>query len=257
MFPLTREALANTYSHPSYAETWGLVEDYWRFVEYAADHPQQKSSAVSSALDLPRGRVRGWLNGRIPDAVRALREADEREWFDASTDIASSFTILLGAVLSGGSIASDTYQPSFSLSEPESRDELIRALDTVGVNHTLRHEECDTRATEIVATKPGTVLGRALFVLGAPRGGKTLATFPAWLASTDEKIRTRFLRFYVRERGAIHTEKATRSLVEDRPEPFKESLATTIEATTHAPATAGKRGVVVSADAVRKLGLSD
>ncbi len=73
------DAVARTYSHPSYDDP---VEDYRRVLEYAAENPTSGSQAIATALDLPRGRIRPWLeDGAMPDAARAIQVADTSGWF--------------------------------------------------------------------------------------------------------------------------------------------------------------------------------
>jgi hypothetical protein len=79
----TEEALARTYSHPSYADPYEVVEDYRRVAEYRLSHPDAGSTAVARALELPRSRVRPWLDGSAPDPVHAVQDAQRNGWLDA------------------------------------------------------------------------------------------------------------------------------------------------------------------------------
>jgi len=51
------------------------VEDYQRVQKYAAEHQDAGRTAVGNALELPPGRVRGWLDGAKPDPVRGIETA--------------------------------------------------------------------------------------------------------------------------------------------------------------------------------------
>ena len=78
--------LARTYNHPSYDDPWEVVEDYQQVQTYTARHPDAGSSAVGQALNLPRGRVRPWLDGAMPDAMRALDTCWTRGWLPDDWD---------------------------------------------------------------------------------------------------------------------------------------------------------------------------
>lgn len=73
--------LARIYNTPGYADPWECIRDYQRVQRYCADHPQQKSQAVSSALNLPRERIRTWVDSDgKPDAYRGLQTALDNDW---------------------------------------------------------------------------------------------------------------------------------------------------------------------------------
>ncbi|TYL38164.1 hypothetical protein CV102_13240 [Natronococcus pandeyae] len=72
------EALARTDDGGPYADPWDAVQDYRAATRYATKHPNKGSYALSQALDLPRGRLRGWIDdGSAPDAARAVETALE------------------------------------------------------------------------------------------------------------------------------------------------------------------------------------
>lgn len=49
--------LARTYDSRTYGNSWELVEDYWRVMDYAARRPELGSQALASRLELPHARV--------------------------------------------------------------------------------------------------------------------------------------------------------------------------------------------------------
>jgi hypothetical protein len=71
----TAQSIARTYSDRVYPDPWEKVEDYQRVQAYAAEHPNAGRTAVGTALELPAGRVRSWLNGGQPDPVRGIETA--------------------------------------------------------------------------------------------------------------------------------------------------------------------------------------
>lgn len=76
------DAVARTYSHPSYDDPWNAVEDHRRVIAYVAEHPTRGSQAIATALDLPRGRIRPWLeDGAMPDGRRTITVAGTPDRF--------------------------------------------------------------------------------------------------------------------------------------------------------------------------------
>ncbi|WP_011322698.1 hypothetical protein [Natronomonas pharaonis] len=92
-----KRSLVETYDPPNYDDPWDAVEDYERVQRYTAKHPQQGSQAVSTAVDLPRGRIRSWVDGDgMPDCYRCLQTALENGWIlnGWEDDTARSMTTL-------------------------------------------------------------------------------------------------------------------------------------------------------------------
>ncbi len=67
---LSPKSLARTYDVQNRSDGWEAVEDYQRYLEVSAQNPDSGSSALSSKLEMPRGRIRSWENGSKPDPVR-------------------------------------------------------------------------------------------------------------------------------------------------------------------------------------------
>ncbi len=82
---------------------------------YVSQHPSKGSYAISNALELPRGRVRGWIDDGKPDAARGIEVARDYGWLDATMQDQTFLALntLVANVFSGGSIATDTFVPSF------------------------------------------------------------------------------------------------------------------------------------------------
>lgn len=97
--------LARTYDGGAYSDPWTAVLDYQAVLRYSSTHPNKGSSAISSALDLPRGRVRGWVDADgKPDAMRGIETAREYGWLDATyrDDVFQALNTLVANVFSGG-----------------------------------------------------------------------------------------------------------------------------------------------------------
>ncbi len=55
---LDERDLARTYNTPAYEDPYTAVMDYEAVMRYASEHPNKGSSAISTALEIPRGRIR-------------------------------------------------------------------------------------------------------------------------------------------------------------------------------------------------------
>lgn len=111
------------------------------------------------------------MNGAKPDPARAVEVADERGWFDGvESDQFGALNRLVAWIFSGGSINSN-YVPAFTV-DGRTEHRATDALETLGLDWRRDREHDPNRATEIVPTTHASVLGRALLVLGAPKGAK-------------------------------------------------------------------------------------
>ncbi|ELY73213.1 hypothetical protein [Natrinema pallidum] len=251
---VTERDLARTYDPPSYADAYDAVQDYRRVLAYHSRHPDKGSSAIASALELPRGRVRPWLDGAAPDAVNAIDTARSYGWLGAEYDDPEfrALNTLVANVFSGGSITEQHYQPSFALAEDS---HVTDALERAGVEYQLVTDR-DGRADEARPTDDGTVLGRVLAVLGAPAGpkaGQRLA-LPTYLERAPDAVRTQFVGAYLANRAVAHQGKATLTVREDRNRTYLESLAALCDDVAGGGVALRERDIVISADAARALG---
>jgi len=123
-----KKALVRTYDQPSYRDPWRVVQDYRRVRRAMADHPDEASSALSSEVDLPRGRIRPRVDGDSkPDCLRGLETAQEHGWIldTWDDDRARPLIVLAAWILASGSINDTSYVPRF-------------VADTAGCNY-LEH----------------------------------------------------------------------------------------------------------------------
>ena len=253
--------LARTYNGGAYSDPWTAVLDYQAVLRYSSKHPNKGSSAISNALDLPRGRVRGWVDedGK-PDAARGIETAREYGWLDATyrDDLFQALNTLVANVFSGGSIAKKNFVPSFALNHRDHRSHVIDALEATGVDFDFFHEDDDSRATEVRPTKDATVLGRTLAVLGAPVGPKAQLedlSLPWYLDGAPFEVREMFVLAYLANRAIHQRTKDTVQIQEQRSQSYRDELAALIEDVAKEPVTSGDRMVTISADAARSLGL--
>jgi len=181
---ITPQDLAQTYKSQSYEDAWQSVEDYQRVLEYTGQHPNKGSSAVASALDLPRGRVHPWMNGSRPAPVRAIQIAEENGWLPLATDdtVFSVFNRLVAWIFSRGSVTEAEYTPLFSCERETEQERLGDLFSAIGVDYAIFREDSTARATEARITEHSTIVGRLLVLLGAPVGPRVEASrLPSYL----------------------------------------------------------------------------
>ena len=202
------QALARTYEHRSYDDSWDVVLDYWRTMSTAEEHPDKGSAALASMLDLPRSRIRPWLDdGAEPAPVAAIRTAYDRDWFvDDFSLPATEGTALATFVMwifAGGSITRD-YVPQFVLRRGdryESLGRLVDAAEYFGVDLTER-QRLPGRSNEFVPTSNASIFGRVLHAAGAPVGrkGEQELSLPAWLVDGPMNVKRAAAVTYMGER---------------------------------------------------------
>lgn len=252
----TARSLARTYSDRVYSDPWEKVEDYQRVQTYAAEHPNAGRTAVGTALELPAGRVRPWLNGGRPDPVRGIETASVNGWINPERDMANALVELLAHILAGGSI-SETFVPAVTPGRRVDREAIDSVFTAVGVDTCCRHTNSNKRATEVYPAADGSVLGRCLVAMGAPQGTKTeLDSVPTVVWEASESLKRRFVKIYVSHRGLHFPTKATTRIQEERPKSYTSDLHELVSESVSGHVTHGEQGITISADAVRELGLS-
>ena len=254
----TAKSLSRTYSDRVYPDPWEKVLDYRRVREYAAEHPDAGRTRVGRALDLPPGRVRGWLKDTIPDPVRGINVAIDRGWLDpdSGSETAAALVELLAHVLAGGSITARNYSLGVAPGERVDGEEIRDAFERVGVETRTRNADTPGRAPEIVPTCDGTVLGRCLVVMGAPAGEKTtLKHLPAVVWDVPRPVRRSFAQIYVRHRGLKYPDKSTTHVQVKRPDSFFAELREVLDDVLDEPIGGTDAKLTISADAARELGV--
>ncbi|WP_254823125.1 hypothetical protein [Haloglomus halophilum] len=200
-----RAAFIGTYGTASEtADAATLVAQYERVREHCAEHPNQGSAAVASALDLPRPRIRTWVdNDGRPDAVRGLDRLTERGWLHLGWDD-PTLRALAGLIVwtvVGGSLPRQGWTPAFSVADGTEPD-IERLGDVLGLEWRQRHVDDDISGAEWVPARDGSVLGRLLAVLGAPTGADEGPSLPPWLLlDAPRAVRLDAARVAVRQRG--------------------------------------------------------
>lgn len=255
---VTGPALARTYSHPSYADAWECVQDYHAALDYRDANPQAGASKIARALDLPRSRVRPWLNGSTPDPVRAIQAADEHGWLETDFQDRTfrGLNVLVAWILSGGSLNAN-YVPQFAISSSNDEERIDAAFDVVGVDYDFLRGGDLQRATEYRPLEDASVLGRVLWVLDAPLGRKNeqaRIVLPNYLADAPGRIRRDFVVTYLCNRGHIDDGNGVLRFREDRSDQYLTDLSELIHETTGEPVNLSEKNIIVSpeaADSVR------
>ncbi|WP_435346043.1 hypothetical protein [Haloarchaeobius sp. HRN-SO-5] len=209
---VTERDLANTFATQRGLTPWERVQQYREVKSYASRHPDKGSSAVASALELPRGRIRSWVDSDgKPDPVRAIDRARKHGWLDIApgTDTASGLIKLVAWIYSGGSIADTNYTPSFAIRRTDTGPDTIdltvieTAFDEFGATPTVIQRE-EGRAVEVRVEGNPTLVGRVLAAAGAPVGEKADQddlTLPGWLDDVYRFHQREFARIYLLNRA--------------------------------------------------------
>lgn len=233
------QSLARTYA--SDRDPWDRVEEYQRVLEYRGIHPNKGSSAVASALELPRSRIRPWFNGSKPDPVHAIETAESLGWLDAEPGkpVFRGLVVLHAWVYGGGSIRTEGYVPTFVISEGDPEQLCRDALTAVGVKTRVSRPSEARRAPELSPKENASILGRFLHgVLGAPLGEKNDdvdISLPEWLLEAPRETRLLWGRTYVSLRGtAIDPRRGyTLQVSEQRTEATRHAIGQLLKDLTH------------------------
>ncbi len=259
-------ALAQTYDHPT-KDPWDAVELYREATKKPSNWGAQRvASAINSDQSnefegISRSEVRAWIDGDSkPDAARAVDVARDLDWIaDGWTETTRALAKLVIGVYAFGSITTENYAPSWSPDDETNQAEIERALTWAEAGYQHIERDSDGQADEIRPTLHGTILGRALAVAGAPVGDKneeTVTGLPEWVDDAPMPLKMDFALLFVRGRGIEHAGKDTRRIITGRGEQYHEDVARLIREAARAPVNVTERGVTVSAEAVRELGLA-
>ncbi|MFP8957157.1 hypothetical protein ACLI4Y_10535 [Natrialbaceae archaeon A-CW3] len=252
---VTDRDLARTFDGGAYDDAYEIVEQYRKATRYASKHGV-KSSATASALDLPRNRLRTWIDDDgAPDVVNGINTARRYGWLNVTYDDRkfTALNALVANVFSGGSIAEQYYRPSFALNHRGEDSHVIDALELADVDYQLVTDR-PGRADEARPTKDGTVLGRVLVTLGAPIGPKAHQTLslPEYLEDAPEDVRRLFVSCYLENRG--HRHGSILKFREERSRAYLDELAALIEDIAGGSVTVSEKNVTISKAATENLG---
>ncbi|SNZ06487.1 hypothetical protein SAMN06269185_1187 [Natronoarchaeum philippinense] len=256
---ITDADLARTYHSGAYEDPYERIEDYRRVIEYAAEHPNRGSQAIATALELPRGRIRPWVDSDAkPDPMRGVEAAERNGWLRLAYDDPEfrALNRLVAWVFSGGSIAETNFTPKFTVESDAEADQLRSDFETLGVEPTTERDDDPDRATELRPTEHGTVLGRVLHVLGAPVAHKNpdaTISLPAYLDDAPDVIRRDFVDVYLSNRAVDFEDKRMLQVTEQRSSEFLNELAALFEDVSGESVNVSATNVYLSAAAAEAL----
>mgnify|MGYP000321381374 CR=1 FL=1 len=239
-----KRALVRTYNPPAYADPWDCVEDFESVQREAAKHPNKGSAALASVVELPRGRIRPWLDGARPDCYRGLQTALSNGWLLEQWDrLGRALNCLAAWLLSSGSIDSHSVVTWIADTEAE-REALEHYADAAGIG-LVRTREDDDRPAEYRPDANASVLGRVLSTWTGLQGDKDRTVrFPRYVRFAPDEVARDFCRVYVAQRG---TERGADT---QRRRPFRQIMAIRSDAFRE-DLLAQLRRVVDDPDAVR------
>lgn len=239
-----KRALVRTYNTPAYADPWDCVEDFERVQRAAAENSNKGSAALASVVDLPRSRIRPWLEGSRPDCYRGLQTAIEHGWILDEWNHCGRAMNCLGAwTLTSGSIDTDWWVPQWVADTDAERAALERYADAAGIR-LVRTREDDDRADEFRPDEDASVFGRVLSTWTGLQGDKDRTVrFPRYVRFAPDDIARDFCRVYVAQRGVDRDGDGVRR-------PFLQ-IAATRSAAFREDLLAQLRRVVDEPDAVR------
>lgn len=253
---VTAADLARTYDGGYYDDPWPIVEQYWDVMDYKSRHPNKGSAAIASALELPRSRIRTWLDGGQPDAARAIDVARRKGWIEIGSEEPpfEALNALVANVFSSGSIAVETFAPGFALDPTRRQLHIVDALEAVGVEYDIVDDR-DGRADEARPKQNGTILGRVLAAMGAPVGrkGEQRLELPAYLDDAPDAVRETFVLCYLENRATEYNE--ILKFREERGDGYLRELAALIESVTGERVTVSEKNVVLSRAATDAIGV--
>lgn len=228
------------YNPPSYDEPKDAVHDYKRVQKYSANHPQKGSQAVSTALDLPRGRIRSWVDGDgMPDCYRGLQTALSNGWIVDSweEETARALNCLAAWILSSGGI-NENFVPTFVTGSEEEYEALRGYAATAGIRLDQTREPDDDRPPEWRPSTDASVLGRVLYTLLEVKGDKSREKvgFPEYLNEVPKPVLEDFLQVYVQQRGVYRDDRGEFiQIVTERTDGFRRALKSRLQSVVNDP----------------------
>lgn len=233
-----KRALVRTYNTPAYVDPWDAVEDFESVQEVAAKHPNKGSSALSSIVELPRNRIRPWLDDSMPDCYRALQIALSNGWIIESWDdeTAAGLNALAAWLCSSGSV-NDNWVPMFVADAPGEIGLLKAAARTANVRLTRTRSDPD-RPTEWRPVESASILGRVLYTWTGVRGDKSpdVAQFPRYVQFAPEWVAADFAKVYVHQRATVRDDRdGALQIQEIRTDRYRRKLVELLERVVSTP----------------------
>jgi hypothetical protein len=146
---------------------------------YQATHDREESlSTLATEVDIPETSIQSWRLGSRPYATNALEQARARGWCEpADSETATTLTALLTWLVARGSIR-ETYYPVFGAKTTAQQERFADLADTLSLSYKRVRPDDPHWPTELRPSADGSLLGRVLYALGAPRQGEPQTTAP-------------------------------------------------------------------------------
>jgi hypothetical protein len=264
---VSKQAMANTYNSQIQNLTpWEYVQQYQTVRAYAAENPDKGSYQAANELEIPRGRIRGWVRDDpvVPDALRGMQTAVDNGWLpitwdDDEQDLAAWNTLMAG-IFAGGSL-NVNFVPQWAPGRDDERIRIRAALRQLGLDSRVERTDETNRATEVIPETDAAVFGHVLAAVGAPVGPKAELDelhLPDYLESAPDWMRAEFTAIYLSHRAECRfppeDETTGIRLQEKRPSVYLDELAALFESVTRESVTRpAERQIFVSATAVEYL----
>lgn len=256
------ESFARTYSGRAYDDPWQAVLDFRNVIHWSERHPEHGAAAISRQFDIPKARVQAWLDRSRPQPVRGLEAAIDRDWIDVEpdSDRFRGLNALVAWVIQAGSITADTWVPYFSVGSELDRELLSAGGNLAGVGLDTTRAASAIRNQEMRPIQHGSVLGRALVVLGAPQGDERAVgdiQLPAYLDSVPERLGQEFVQLYIHHLGRNQDDRFYIHLPNNRHEGYVKSVAQLVRRLTGENVSVISQNVVLSKPATREVAVWD
>ena len=207
-------------------------------------------ATVASELGLPESTIQSWRRGSKPYVTNAIEQAIEREWLMCTPDSETAFslTALLAWLLMRGSLR-ETYYPVFGATTSGQQERFHSIAETLEVEYNTVRPDKPEWPTELRPATDGSILGRILYSLGAPRRteAQETALIPPYVRHYREHAR-RFVAICCLHFGTtIEQDSLTISIPPRLGERFPTTLATLLSDELMCSVTKqGKRELLVT-----------
>jgi hypothetical protein len=200
---VSEQELARTYD----PEGWQTVKQFRKAKRLRNDQPELARAEIARRVGRKPSAVRGWLvEKKTPKVVKGITTAHERGWLniESTSERFRAFNQLVAWIFAGGGIERTAFVPFFSADDHLTLAALHQLLHWANIPYSVREPEQPHHALEIKPSEDASVCGRALHVLGAPRGIKAQQenlSLPSYLNSASKDDQRDFMRVYVLNRA--------------------------------------------------------
>lgn len=172
--PPTDRAIASTYRRTKTPGGYRYHQCY-----QTVRNRDESRSTLASELGIPASSIQSWRRGSRPYATRALEKARTRGWYEppGDSETAIALTALLTWLLARGSLR-DTYYPVFGANTTSQQERFDTVANSLSLPYETVRPDDPSWPTELRPTEDGSLLGRVLYALGAPRLGEPQTAAP-------------------------------------------------------------------------------